>query len=323
MGVVNQKLKVDIKFDSPAVRAGDDLTGTVLLCLPEPMVRLKLSLGLSGQEKVAYLINDMDWHTNHFEYPNRGGPLFAERDLEPGFYSFPFTFRSPRDLPGSMSTEDHCYKASIAYCLHVQLFSGDQLLLAKKVPLVIAQRPLEASRKIRLKTKAKVQAMKLFPRGHSEIKIDLNKECFAPGERVSIRVTVDNSQSALNMKCVDLVLHRVVRFEYKNGKKAEKAQVIYSCSTPAKVLSWESSMKVFNFGFPMMLKKKHLKGCGSAYGAIIKSKYLIEVSANYGTFSSKNKAYVPILIIPGLNQTEVMDTITDLVEMPPTLIDIS
>ena len=321
MGSVNQKLKFEVILDNPSIQAGKESSGTITFCLPEAMSNLKLSVGLSGLENVTYLINDLDWHSTHFEYPNKGGALFADRSLDAGFYSFPFTIRTARETPGSMSAEDHCYKASISHWLHAQLYGSNNLLVAQKVPIVIAQRPLANSGRIRVKTKARVEALKMFPRGQSQMKIDMDKEWYTVGERVLIKVTVDNSMSAMSLKSVDLVLHRVVRFEYKTGKKAEKAQVVCSCSTLAKVLSWESSMKSFQISFPLALKKKHLKGCGSAYGSIIKSKYLIEVSANYGTFSSKNKAYVPILVIPETDQMQSMATITDLVEMPPTLID--
>lgn len=318
MGAGNQKPKVQINIDSLVISAGDAISGRINLSLVKPVNNIRLMLGFSGEERVTYLINDFDWKGNRFEYPHVGNVICKSERLDSGIYSFPFSIRTNECLPGSMNTDDLCHKASISYWVHIDATAEDKFELSHKKEVKIIQKVKSVDKKVKQKNKAKVKYLKVFPRGLSEIRVEMNKRCFSNGDTAGFQIIIDNRLSELGLKNVKITLHRIIRFEYEAGKKAERAHFVHAKKTPIKIPPGESllSLKAININFPIDLKHRELSGCGSALGNIIKSKYLFEVSASHGTFSTKNKTFLPVLILPEAEKLQNMPTLCEVVEIP-------
>ena len=56
MGTVSLKAKAAVHLNSSIVQAGEELSGYVSLVLPTSATRIIVSIDLTGQEKVTYVI---------------------------------------------------------------------------------------------------------------------------------------------------------------------------------------------------------------------------------------------------------------------------
>ena len=320
MGSAYRKPKAGIYLKNPTVLAGEEVVGTVYLLLEKRVKNLSILLDFTGQEKVTYMTGgECDWHNNQYDYPTTGSVLISNKDLKAGTYSFPFTLKTLKSLPGTMETYDSYHKASINYCLAAKVL-GNNFSLCFETPVVIKERLSFRKFSIKQSKKAEVKFFHFFNRGNSELQLELKKDSFEPNEEVNMTINVDNTHSELPMKSLEFVLHRVVNFEYSKGCMANRHQEITSSSS---IINVNQRQKSIYAKFFLNIKEGFLNGLGTSKGKIIDSNYFLEVSASFGAFSSKIKSMIPINLLPADTQGIYESTIEDAIEMPISTIDMN
>jgi Arrestin (or S-antigen), C-terminal domain len=301
MGAVNQKSTASINLKSRTVLAGEDVVGSVHVCLSQPVQNPKVLLELFGGEKFIYIMGgECDWYNNEIKYPKVEGVLFTGESLEPGHYSFPFALSTLKTMPGSMKSFDNYHKASISYYLQVTVLGDSNFLLKSQQDLTVQQKFDSKKHTIKNHSKSELKYFNFFSRGTSKLQVEMKNYTFHPGDTAEMKIIVDNLHSELNMKSINIALHRIVSLEYSEGNAAHRDQLISNNSTPVNIPHGEKhlSNKNVHVSFAIQIKKDFLKGCGTTKGKIIESKYVLEVSASFGTFASNIKTIVPIIILP-------------------------
>ena len=120
-------------------------------------------------------------------------------------------------------------------------------------------------------------------------------------------------------------MHRITKFKYQKEAKAFKSCIVSSLHISADKLNKQSLMnsKSINVDFPIKIKGKTFNDCGSSCGKLIKSKYLLEVSTGYGSFSAKKRIFLPVILCPKDCEIRDIDNTLNLIQMPVTTIDMN
>ncbi|OMJ89376.1 hypothetical protein SteCoe_8476 [Stentor coeruleus] len=325
MGGVSQKSKICIEVDCPVVLAGEELKGNVHLFIASIADNLVLTLELFGGEKVTYLMGgEADWYNNRVDYPQSGGVLCRKKSLSCGFYSFPFAFRTSKKLPGSMKTYDSYHKASISYILSAEASANSLKTLTTTTPVVIRQ---YIKHKQILETSPKLDQLKHFnfvSNKKTSFKVDVSKKSFRPNENVYMQVTFDNCDCEVNLKAIEVGLHRNIHFEFCSGRKSDRDQVVMSYIHTIRVPNDSPLLmncKSVGFSFLLDFKDKHIEGCGTSFGKIIESKYFFEVTAKFGNYAAPVRIFVPVIIEPEEVIPKVCEMFDGQIEMPVSTIE--
>lgn len=294
------KSKPTIVLDNQLFSAGKSITGSVKICIPESQSNFRLVLKLIQLEFVTYLAGgEGEWHNNNYEFCVSEQVLNKNSAIKAGYYDYPFELKTPITLPGSMQTSDNYHKALISYKL-VCTGQSDKSVQVKRSAKVLIKQHFESSKSRCGSHRSDLKILSTFGRGNSEITVDLAKGFYDAGEIVNLQVTVDNRGSEIPLKYVNVKLIRNVKFQYKKDSWEEREHKVFTYKYPVIVPNCKglANFKTFSFAFPLNLKEKFSKGCGTAIGNIVETIYFFEVCGVFGKLLNDLKACVPVIVHP-------------------------
>lgn len=216
-----------IHTDKQKYYAGEVVTGQVILCVIEAFQMTGVYLKLLGMEETTMEVERatqmspparqnpqhstiVRW-TEHLKDSNvffrRKYCLYAQNcSLNPGNYVFPFQFPLEARLPGTFTLKNpekfpHKVTAEVYYQVEAEVgtsgFFNPNLRHSQQIlihePL---RKALMASDTYK---EAKMTFMCCMPRGTVSLSANLEKNAYCPGEPVTLRLIVDNSQSTVDL----------------------------------------------------------------------------------------------------------------------------
>jgi hypothetical protein len=216
------------------------------LLLPYPGNQLfiklkgKESVHLAVQQARNYAIMEngievqkTDWYEELFEEKhhiiNMTVPLYTWGTLIPGQYIVPFSFMIPSALPSSFYQEGHRYLANINYHIEaiLQPFMLNEPRLKYKQNFIVRQ-PLTNVGNGHGQTITTQLSACCSSKGSNVLKVNFEKNYYAPGETAQVIMQLDNTQSqiansriafTLNQK---LTLRAGAQSQVKNHIKVER-----------------------------------------------------------------------------------------------------
>ena len=308
----NTKLKACIELRSKSVKAGDSIIGSVQVPVPETVSDFSASVSLIQLESVTFLAGgEADWHKNHSKNLISTQILKRTATQISGLYSYPFEINTPNSLSGSINIHNTNFTVFIRYDLICEIQTKNLNSVTSQPvhirQLIASNKPQNASNSSNLKI------LKAFPKGKSEVHVELAKLCYDIGEIVSMQVAIDNSSSDIKAKAIEVNLFRLIKFEYSNNLNEERLQKVFTYKYPVTVpkSSQLFNFKTFSFAFPLNLKEKYRKGGGTSIGKIIESKYFFEVCVKFSKLSNEIKTSVPVVIFndAGIEDNDSLKTI--------------
>jgi hypothetical protein len=294
----NHKSKAKIHLDSSVVKAGNSVSGSVELVIPEVLSDFSLTLVLFQTEHVTFLAGgEGEWHKNHQSSVLFEQSLALQPKQKAGLYHYPFEIKTEESLAGSTKAQDSNYSVFITYEV-VCTAKSKEYGKSKSTRPVILHQSINLNKPQNASNKAELKLFKTISKGNSEVQVDIAKLCYDVGEVVQMQVTVDNSSAQLVAKSILVKMFRYVKFEFVKTRFEERLQKVFSYQHPVFVPKANSlfNFKTFSFAFPIHLKEKYRKGCGTALGKIVESKYFFEVSVKFGKLASEVSTCLPVVI---------------------------
>ena len=225
-----------------------------------------------------------------------------------------------------MSANDSYHKSAISYSLKAEIKGNPKINLATQASVIVKQRFLnDYKSKAKMQSKALAKFLRYDPKEGKGLKITILKNHFEPDEIIKMVITEGDSNSHIQLKTIDVSLHRVVSFNYSKDLKAFRSFVVCNSHILADKTTEEnlSNPNTVNAKFPLKMKNNKFQDCGSVRGKIIKSKYLLEISTGYESFAPKKRSFIPIIVYPKTCSIKKTKTIPNLTEMEVTTIDMN
>jgi len=236
--MVEAKSRLAIAVQSAAIIAGETVTGEIHLQLGTPLPGSGLFLYFKGVEATQWARNPAEqgkasnsafsqgYSGKHFIVKHRYQVFASEAQILPaGQYCFPFTLRTPLDLPGTFTYEPEFNAlkqpgrttGTIRYYL-VGKMEGVGVEIGKVKVEVEVSRPLtEQGDAAVAESSTSLKAWCCCGQGYVRVKADLGKGAFTPNENATVLIDINNEMSSAKASGVRLSLIRKLRLRDTSG----------------------------------------------------------------------------------------------------------
>lgn len=192
------------------------------LAFLNPMGGNKLMLDINGIEKASWLEHigrSSVRHEQTIKVLDRKLPIytFSDRMVTPGQYTFPFSFRLPSYLAGSVDSS----VGSIACSIEAKREPTNAKRLKPisfSLPVIVVE-PLEKTIKQKTVKKSTELLCCDCSRGEQFIKFTIDKNAYMPKETVQAQIEVDNSRCKLNVSRIKCQLKQYTVVRANNARK--------------------------------------------------------------------------------------------------------
>ncbi|KAJ0396770.1 hypothetical protein ATCC90586_008010 [Pythium insidiosum] len=202
-----KKGKIAIAVDKPSYVAGEIVNGSIFVTVHEPIQCDAVVLKATGKEKVKWEQHDgegMEEYEREHEFFKQKIVITAvPHVLQPGSYTYPFTYQLPPSLPGvfamerysSMFIED--LNASIKYKFKATLDVGGYYAkdLKANCNIVVHEQLTQTIRASEDSTTQSVNFLCCLNKGNCTLSVAMDKNVYFPGETAQIQCTVNNNSS--------------------------------------------------------------------------------------------------------------------------------
>lgn len=232
------KGRLEVALQSAAITAGDTITGELSLQLTTPLAGIGLFLYFKGVETTQWAQKRPQQGTDsnpsfsqgfagkHHLIKHRYQVFSSEAEvMQAGHYCFPFSLRTPRDLPGSFSFEPEFNAlkqpgrttAAIRYYLAGKMEGVGVEISKIKVEIEVNQLPTELGDSATSETSTNLHSWCCCGQGFVVLKADIGKGAFIPNESATILIDVNNEMSKTKANGVHLSLIRKIRLRDVSG----------------------------------------------------------------------------------------------------------
>lgn len=322
-----------VQTDSPYYQPGATVSGFVFLNLLKPYPGEDIKLKIKGLEKTCIIGHKEE----EFYDPVRGVNIRSQKEhvtsdaavcfnqstkifdfgprelLEPGQYTFPFSFRLPLHIPGTFHHVEHNLRASITYTAEAFLSSKGELApkISYKHRFIVVEGSQTEEESIKESTLTVIKLCGCcIPYGSVELCAYFDKNAFKPGDSIKAFVKVDNSSSTAQISSVSVTLKQYIIIKSQE-KTILRSSVIYDYSDSKKIQSKQApTLLEFTIDLPKnpatvdafskdleFLKNAPLfKGqfiSSTTHGKLITSRFELHVRATPGALCA-NKAEVSV-----------------------------
>jgi hypothetical protein len=248
---------IQLFLDKPAYLSGDIVSGRADLSVTSNVVAQSLMIKWKGFERTkmskleTYVENEQThvrtvWVTENRDFFKQAIPLcnFGSQVVVPGTYSYNFKFQLPHNLPGVFSSRTHNCLAAIIY--KVKVFVDMQGKDIKNKSYITINENLH-----RAPQAIHVQNEKSFLFGGSKklkLFVTIPKDVFAPGERVPLRIKVEN-ETKKDVGNLKAKLMQDLHIKCKEGLEERSSREIHRATFEG-VKSKSSLEKDFIFELP-------------------------------------------------------------------------
>ena len=283
---------IELILNSTTIISGNEVAGKVFIHLAEPIYSNKLLLLFRGKEKTYFRKQSRSgkYYKEYLgSYPNKkfGVDISEFPMLAAGEHYFPFALETPLDLPGSFELDSPKAKGSIEYFIKAVLKDlPTSKSIKKKVKIWVVQGlPMISSLETEFQTP--VMTCSCFQRGYCDIKIELSKECFVTTEEMEIVVSVNNSQSRVDINSIECILWLVCRFKSDEGQVHFFRKCVFSNQSNEEIKHKKKNGRYEEFRCAMKFGLTHkdfdMRMCQTTLGKILQCTYSLQVSLEYGT----------------------------------------
>lgn len=232
------KGRLEVALQSAAITAGETIVGEISLQLNTPLAGIGLFLYFKGVETTQWAQKRPPQGTDsnsafsqgfsgkHHLIKHRYQVCSSEAEvMQAGQYCFPFTLRTPRDLPGSFSYEPEFNAlkqpgrttAAIRYYL-VGKIEGVGVEIGKiKVEIEVNRPPIELGDAATAESSTSLQAWCCCGQGFVRVKADIGKGAFTHNESATVLIDINNEMSRAKASGVRLSLIRKIRLRDVSG----------------------------------------------------------------------------------------------------------
>lgn len=236
---MESKGRLVIALQSAAITAGETITGELYLQLNSPLPSSGLFLYFKGiqatqwaqkpadQSKAANSAFSQGYSGKHFLVKHRYQVFVSEAEIIPaGQYCFPFTLRTPVDLPDTFTYEPEFNAlkqpgrttGTIRYYL-VGKMEGVGAEIGKVKVEVEVSRPLfEQGDAAVAESSTRLKAWCCCSQGFVRVKADIGKGAFTPSESATVLIDINNEMSRAKASGVHLSLIRKIRLRDTSGR---------------------------------------------------------------------------------------------------------
>lgn len=252
---------------------GETVSGTIFLNLYRPYPGDDLKLKIKGLEKTCLV-----WHTEESNYdPIKGVEVRIDKEqitpetavclhqkvkiydfkgqvLEPGQYSFPFSFKLPLYIPGTFHHIEHRLKASVTYTIEAYLDAKGDVFpkINYKSRFTVREAPeIKGGDNYKLTAFGSVKTCGCCKDyGTVRVTASLDKNIYVPGNTVKVLVEVDNSQSSAAVDSVSFQLRQFITIKALS-KTEFRSHVVAQATNSAKIQAKQGLTAVeFTFTLP-------------------------------------------------------------------------
>lgn len=142
--------------------------------------------------------------------------------LQPGFYSFPFSFQLPTWVPSSfLFTEGEIVRCKIQYTLRARVEDNSLNRSALLPPIfgkrrfIVANYNCQQFFNMTLETSQIIKNLGIMNEGSANVRATFDKNFYNQGEAAVIKLFIDNSLCKKAIKSITVVLMRQVEYEKK------------------------------------------------------------------------------------------------------------
>ncbi|TMW58598.1 hypothetical protein Poli38472_010157 [Pythium oligandrum] len=201
-----------VHLENAAIRAGEELIGSVQLNVSQPIEVQSLGVAIDGKERIQWEeANQADGTKNRNEQilltdettllvPPGNSPAMT---LPQGNYNYPFKFLLPENLAASFEYRSREVKGldivyvDVEYNLTVKLSLQGELKTDIKwsVPFVI-EHPFDTAsrgRSVSLSTSEVVRSMGIFKKGTCSVRMDMENDVLDAETPIQVRAGIDNA----------------------------------------------------------------------------------------------------------------------------------
>ncbi|XP_029772268.1 arrestin domain-containing protein 5 [Suricata suricatta] len=284
--------------------AGSSIEGQVVLILNSTLVDPIVEVGLVGRGYVEWneeIGPSRDYSrniicNNKADYVHKTKTFPVEDNwLSAGSHTFDFHFNLPPRLPSTFASKI----GHISYFVQASCAGREHILAKKRMYLLIQgtsdfhrQNPLQNP--LFVETEKKVSS-NCCRRGTVWLGIRIEKDTFAPGEKIVLTMQIDN-QTGKYLKTVTFALHAHVRYEgFTSG--AERRSLVGSSEllrqeVSARIMPFDATTIVSTLSLPHVLPVSSRPGDGE----LMSTRYELVGTIHLPWSRACVKATVPIIV---------------------------
>jgi len=222
--------QIFLQSDKQLYHPGETVTGKIHLNIVEPFPGTKLCLKFTGKQRVYFVrkilsgnesINYLEDEAKNFITQIADVHTWTN-EVTVGQYTIPFSFLLPPSLPTSFNQSGKGFRAHIIYKMEAFLQPTIEALpkLKHKQPFIIRDSlPLEEPQSI-LKDEAYPVfggCLGCYKKGAISIKVNFDKNIYAPGDILKADSEVDNTLNQLKCDRIVLSLTQKITLNVKGG----------------------------------------------------------------------------------------------------------
>ncbi len=278
-----------MRCEVPAILAGNDLRGVVIIDMQRAYPFPEVKLQLEGKETI-HSKNDETDHSLILK--SFAIPVSAPNDvLQPGHYEIPFVVPLPVNLPASMSVRVRRHiRANIRYTIMGDLRSPVEQQLPRMthiVPFTVLE-PLVFDSHATIENLVDVTGALRGRRGPSGIRVEMDKTGFHVDESVHAAVVLDNVQCRCDITRVQCTLVSVTALQTRaafGNVQLSFSDVLTSWTWPG-VAKGQITTYIQEIRLPPLCLQAGLQ---TISGTTIKREYRLLVVPMYDLFFVSNK----------------------------------
>lgn len=271
-----------IHTDKQQYYHGEVVNGTINLAVNTPMHVDAVYLKFKGVQECHFEYQESYKEGDQTKYRTRTAresDRFVHRryqiysykcTLANGSFCFPFSFVIDSNLPGTFECRESTYGGSVYYELEAEVAVPGMLTpnLRHSQELIINQPLNQQMQATDTFKQAKVTFLCCIPKGEVGMAANIDRNAYAPGDQVNLRLQVDNSNSQVNLEAASLKLHRTLTLRAEGRSFSTTQTVCKAKSMP--IAAGEQTDRFIQVGIPHRSEP-------STDGHLVNNSYSLEV----------------------------------------------
>ena len=205
-----------MQVERALVQAGQEVTGVVYFHVQQPVHAETLCLKLSAKESCFWTSGSGDDSTSYrgkSRVLKQVFPIFVFQgaQVNPGDYTFPFRILTPPTLPSSLDFVKRDAQGRLRYTLGAFVSGTDAKVAKSKIEIRMSKQMTDVIVGVEDTVKAQLTSCCCLGQGEVQLRVQVQKNAYVPGETVQIEAVVDNSRSRAAVRGVRAEIHRIVR----------------------------------------------------------------------------------------------------------------
>ena len=298
--------ELSLEINNPRTAAGKEVTGSVFFTPTSPIEAKYLEFQFTGKEKVSFKRSSKSCkylkdYSGKYKLVRIELIIHEWKSgiLDPGGYRYPFVFELPYDVPASFNYTNKKASGSISYNIKARVTDIHRIVLLKsKIPIDIVQQ--QDPRDIPITAfNTPLFTCNCINRGFCTTTFSLSKQRYTPGEYCNLCITVNNSQSRVDINSVECILWLTCRFISNKGKVFYFRKCIFFYQHPHTIKYTDSLMrpKEIPLEFRIAHDKIDLSRCSVTFGKLVQCTYSFQITLEFGSIISEEPDMeFPVLI---------------------------